>query len=300
MTSAQNLSKALGGRWYGHYGTAPCPRCQTEGRNGQNALTLANGRDGRLLAHCKKAGCSFADILAAAGAGPGDYRQPDPEELVRREAERQTEARRRAFAASSCWRQVRPIEGTPAERYLRRRGIVCPLPPTLRFHPECWHGPTATRHPALVALVTGGDGFAVHRTYLRENGLDKATISPAKAMLGAVAGGAVRLAEGQGPLVVAEGIETALSLASGLLDRPARVWAALSTSGLTNLRLPGGFPDELIVATDGDKPGRSAGHDLAAKAAALGWQVSLLPAPDGADWNDVLQQMKGASDEHAC
>jgi branched-chain amino acid transport system substrate-binding protein len=45
-------------------------------------------------------------------------------------------------------------------------------------------------------------------------------------MLGAVAGGAVRIAEAAGGLVVAEGIETALSLASGLLGRPTTIWAA--------------------------------------------------------------------------
>ena len=57
-------------------------------------------------------------------------------------------------------------------------------------------------------------------------------------MLGATAGGAVRVAGGDGPLVVAEGIETALSLASGLLSRPATVWACLSTAGMAGLRLP--------------------------------------------------------------
>jgi len=91
------------------------------------------------------------------------------------------------------------------------------LPAALRFHPEAWHGATARRIPALVALVNGGDGFAVHRTYLRADGSGKAAVDPPKAMLGAVAGGAVRLTDGPGPLVVAEGIETALSLACGLL-----------------------------------------------------------------------------------
>jgi len=90
-----------------------------------------------------------------------------------------------------------------------------------------------------------------------------------------------------GPLVVAEGIETALSLASGLLRAPATVWAALSTSGLRGLRLPF-IQGKLIIANDGDEPGREAAGALAERACALGWEVSLLPAPDGADWNDVL------------
>jgi hypothetical protein len=74
----------------------------------------------------------------------------------------------------------------------------------------------------MVALVEGSDAFAVHRTYLLPDGSGKAAIDPDKMMLGAVAGGAVRLTDGPGGLVVAEGIETALSLACGLLSGPAR------------------------------------------------------------------------------
>jgi hypothetical protein len=106
-------------------------------------------------------------------------------------------------------------------------------------------------------------------------------------MLGTVQGGAVRLADGPGPLVMAEGIETALSLASGLLRAPATIWAGLSTSGIRGLRLPY-RPGRLTIAPDGDTAGREAAHALAQRAHALGWAVSLLPAPDGRDWNDVL------------
>jgi hypothetical protein len=127
----------------------------------------------------------------------------------------------------------------------------------------------------------------VHRTWLSADGLGKADIDPPKAMLGAVTGGAVRLADGIGPLVVAEGIETALSLAGGLLHAPATVWAALSTSGIRGLHLPP-TASRLTIAPDGDAPGREAANALAERAHALGWQVSLLPAPDGRDWNDIL------------
>jgi hypothetical protein len=127
----------------------------------------------------------------------------------------------------------------------------------------------------------------VHRTYLRADGTDKADIDPPKAMLGAVAGGAIRLSEGAGRLVVAEGIETGLSLSCGLLRTPVNVWAALSTSGIRGLLLPT-QPGRLTIAPDGDPAGRDAANALAERAHALGWQVSLLPAPDGCDWNDIL------------
>ena len=220
--------------------------------------------------------------------------------MARRDALERLDAEKKARQAFALWKEAVPIHGTGAEAYLKGRGISCALPDTLRFHPQAWH-PTAKRVPAMVALIEGGAGFAVHRTYLRPDGHGKAEVTPDKAMLGRVQGGAVRLtqaetgagAQAEGPLVVAEGIETALSLASGLLARPATLWAALSTSGLKGLHLPAD-PHRLTIATDGDPAGRKAGNALATRAAALGWQVSTLPAPDGRDWNDILQ-MKGAA-----
>ena len=87
--------------------------------------------------------------------------------------------------------------------------------------------------------------------------------------------------------MVAEGIETGLSLASGLLPGPATIWAALSTSGLSSLSLPP-KPGKLIIATDGDPAGHDAGRKLAARAERAGWEVRLRPAPEGRDWNDIL------------
>lgn len=288
MTDAMILTLDLGGQWHRGYGTAPCPICQPDARKGQNALTLKDGDEGRLLAHCKRLGCNFRDILVAVGLAPGDYRSPDPAELARRAAERQAETTKRARQAERLWKEAQPIAGTPAETYLREaRGITNPLPDTLRCHPACWHGATAKRYPALLALVEGGDGFAVHRTYLRPQGCGKAAIEPDKTMLGTVAGGSVRLCEAQGPMVVAEGIETALSLPCALLRAPATIWAALSTSGMRGLRLPPD-PGRLTIAPDGDDAGRKAAHALAERAHGLGWAVSMLPVPDGQDWNDIL------------
>jgi hypothetical protein len=141
----------------------------------------------------------------------------------------------------------------------------------------------------MLALIEGGEGFAIHRTYLQHDGLAKSQVTPTKAMLGAVSGGSVRLTPTKGPFIVAEGIETALSLSCGLIDGPVTVWAALSTSGMRGLRLPETI-SELIIASDGDAEGRKAAHTLAVKADALGWKVSSLTAPEGQDWNDVLNE----------
>ena len=108
-----------------------------------------------------------------------------------------------------------------------------------------------------------------------------------KLMLGATAGGAVRLSEGGSRLVAAEGIESALSLLCGLLSGPVEVWAALSTSGMRSLRLPE-KTGQLVIAPDGDQPGRTAAFALADRAHALGWRVSLIDPGEGADFNDIL------------
>lgn len=86
----------------------------------------------------------------------------------------------------------------------------------------------------------------------------------------------MRLCDGYSRLMVAEGIGPALSLLCGLMDGPATVWAALSTSGLRGLRLPPQL-GRLTIARDGDRPDREAAHALAKRAHAVGWQVSLLP-----------------------
>ena len=281
------LTKELRGKWYGDYGLAYCP---AHHNTRTPALSLASGDNGRLLACCH-AGCSFSEILDSLRGlglveGAGSYRRPSTTERAKRPANDKAKAQKRSEQAYLLWTKSRPIADTAAETYLRARGITCTLSESLRFTSSCWHS-SGQNFPALVALVEAGDSFAVHRTYLRADGSGKAEIEPVKMMLGPCAGGAVRLSQFGGPLVICEGIETGLSLLSGLLPGPVTVWAALSTSGVRSLRLPtqSGL---LTVAADGDAPGRTAAHALATRADAIGWSVSLLPAPEGRNWNDVL------------
>ena len=294
MGDARTLTLALRGKWYGRYGVACCPAHGDR----KPSLSLSDGGNGRLLLHCL-AGCAFTEVLDALRGlglmeGSHTYAPPSAAEIAQRDAEDRAQAERAEKRALATWREALPIGGTPAEAYLRSRGIDCPLPDTLRFHPECWH-PDAQRFPAMVALIEGLPRAAIHRTFLRPDGGGKAEVEPAKAMQGAAAGGAVRLVQADGPLVVAEGIETALSLASGLIRRPANIWAALSCAGVAALKLPD-QRSRLTIAHDGDKAGHDAACKLAQRATSLGWAVSLLPAPVGRDWNDVLRG-KGAGHE---
>ncbi|MEM8624433.1 MAG: toprim domain-containing protein [Pseudomonadota bacterium] len=282
---AREITIALGGKWHGRYGVAFCP---AHANTKTPALSLKNAPDGRLLAYCH-AGCSFTEIAQALrGRGLGGVHEPDPAAVAAREAADRLEAEKKRRQAARCWHESQAGTGTLVERYLRNRAIKIAVPDTLRFHPECWCGPVASKLPAMVAAVTAGDQLVgVHRTYLAEPGR-KADLEKAKLMLGTCRGGAVRLSVGSGPLVVTEGIENGLSLVDELSG--TRVWAALSASGLAALILPL-EPAELVIAPDGDPAGLKAAADLARRATALGWRVRIMQPPgEKKDWNDVAQE----------
>ena len=286
--NAALVAKRLGGDVVGK-GRVLCPGPGHSARDRSLSVTLS-GSD--FLVHSfagddwKDCRDHVADLLGTVGKSR--FRLSEVE-LRKVQEEEYAQAAKKETLALTCWREAKPIGGTAAETYLRLRGITCELPDTLRFHPACRH-PSNRHFPAMVALVEGSRRTAIHRTYLRVDGSGKADVETAKAMLGSVAGGAVRLSASGGLVVVCEGIETGLSLLSGIIPGAVAVWAALSTSGMKGLVLPdlSGSSASLLVATDGDEAGRVAGTALATRAAMAGWSVSLLPAPDGYDWNDVL------------
>ena len=275
------LTHDLRGKWHRSYGVAPCPLCQSQRRKDQNALTI-NVKDDRLLLHCKKSGCDFKDILVAAGITPGHV-EIDHMAMENARQERLAHEAKMLARARSIWDFAQPIQGTHGEAYLKGRGIMCDLPDSLRWSPDAYHAPSGTYCGVMVANVSTG---GIHRTFFNKKG--ERLAQSAKMMLGPCVGGAVRLSEPKGPLVVCEGIETGPSLLSGVLDGPHEVWAALSTSGIKGLVLQA-HPGALIIATDGDEAGHASASVLAQRAHSLGWSVSTLDAPDGQDWNDVLQ-----------
>lgn len=283
MTDARSITHMLGGEWRGSSGSAPCPVCQPERRTDQRALSLRS-EGGRLLTFCHKSGCDFRAVMQGAGL-PADGGAIDLQAAREADTKRPAYEVEQRAKARKLWEAGKPICGTKGEAYLRGRGITCPLPPSLRWVADTYHGPSARWLSAMVADVSTG---GVHRTFFEKNGVRLER--NAKMMQGPCSGGAVALSEAQGLLVVCEGIETGLSILSGLLARPATVWAALSTSGMRALNLPTN-PGELIIAADSDDGG--AGHEaaqtLAERAHHTGWRVSLWPAPDGMDWNDVLR-----------
>ena len=185
---ARELTAALGGRWLGTYGLARCPAHDDR----SPSLSIAEGHDGRLLLYCF-AGCDFEAIRAALVAarlmaGKPDWAALDHTAMARREVEARRERARREARARRIWEGSRAAKGTPAELYLRSRFLELPEGPPLRFHPVAPH-PSGAGVAAMVARIKGGEGFAVHCTYLDPSG-GKADIEPRKAIFGLPRGAA--------------------------------------------------------------------------------------------------------------
>jgi phage/plasmid primase-like uncharacterized protein len=125
----------------------------------------------------------------------------------------------------------------------------------------------------------------IHRTYLTEDGF-KAPISPNKMMLGATKGGAVRLSPPEKKLILAEGIETALSVYE-IMGLPT--WATLSASGMMNVLVPPvEVTQEIIIAADNDETGRKAAEILQNRLSKQGYGVKTILPPLHMDFNDVF------------
>jgi hypothetical protein len=285
--TAETIARALGGHRAGTTWMARCPAHDDR----SPSLSISAGKDGKVLVHCH-ARCDQRDVIAALAdrglwAGAGKRVGPISHERRNSIVEPHPEAKARAEAALTIWRASHRIAGSPAEAYLRSRGIILAGPTSLRFHPGLKH-PSGGIWAAMVALVARGETglpIAIHRTFLAREGGGKAPVEPAKMMLGPCRGGAVRLGEPRGVLMVGEGIETCLAAIQATRNA---AWAALSTSGLRTLDLPRDIP-EVIVLADGDEPGEAAAQDCARRWKGEGRRVRIARPPQGMDFNDLLE-----------
>lgn len=202
-------------------------------------------------------------------------------------------------ALNRMWTRATPITvADAAGRFLFSRTRLTEFPGCLRFVPDLVYlDDTPSRHPAMIARVSGPDGKPVtlHRTYLTPEGGKAAVEAPRRLMEGVCPpGSAVRLAEAGPVLGVAEGIETALA-ASSLFRVP--VWATINTSILKTFMPPPGVR-RLIIFADNDSKfgGQAAAFSLAYRLAGSDLTVDVeIPPKTGTDWNDVFLEKKGAA-----
>ena len=201
---------------------------------------------------------------------------------------RSPESARRLFANS------RPIAGTIAEAYLRRRGITAlHATGSLRFHPRCYycpdrHSPTET-WPAVIAAVTdlGGTITGVQRTWLDPLGRGKAPIDTPRRAMGHLLGNAVRFDLAHDVMAAGEGIETMLSLRCVMPTMP--MVAALSAAHLAAMLFPPTLC-RLYIARDNDPAGDGARVSLIDRANEIGIEAIAL-SPGLGDFNEDLHTL---------
>lgn len=194
-------------------------------------------------------------------------------------------------AARRLWAMGKPLPGTIAETYIRKRGITAPLIDVpLRFHPRCYYrddGGTDQTWPALLAAVTDADGAitGVHRTWLDPAG-GKAPVATPRRAMGSLLGNGVRFGRAEEIVAVGEGLETILSLRCVLPNLP--MVAALSTAHLGAFDPSPGLC-RLYIAVDRDEAGKLAADRLSARAEARGIEAIQLQ-PTRGDFNDDIRE----------
>jgi hypothetical protein len=230
------------------------------------SLSIRDGDRG-LKVHCF-VGCAPRDVYAAIRHRGFKL---DSNNVAQEPVKSTSEYERRQHdKATWLWAQRKPITNTPAQRYLRARGITCPLPATLGFLSACGEHP-----PALISAFTIPDepepGIvgtprlvqSVHLTKLKPDGSSKADVEPNKIIIGSPGSLPIVLAPPNDllGLCVTEGIEDALTAheATGL-----GAWAAGSAGRLPKLAdvIPSYIECVTILAHD-DQAGQDGARKLA-------------------------------------
>jgi len=290
-SGTEALAHRLGLRRRGKRYIGACPACGYK-----ESFAVRDGSGDRPLVFCHACQDTDAVILAIRHRGLwqdcSDSNRPNPVPTQPRELSRA------GLRARELWIQAAAAKGTLVDTYLRSRGIVVPIPPTLRFLSLARHSPSNQLLPAMIAAVTVWPErrpCAVHRTFLAGDGNGKAAVDTPRMSLGPCRRGAVRLAEAADQLMVGEGVETCMA-AMQATGRPA--WAALSTAGLRSLEIPE-HVKEVVVLADGDLPGEEAAQYAARRWVHEGRRVRIARPPKGQDFNDLLLCGAHASGERA-
>lgn len=252
------------------------------------SVSLLETEDGRVLIHCFSPRDDWRSVQAElASLGLLEESEHDlvsSEPVVRVQTDHQDDDRR--ARVERLWNEAIPVAGTIAERYLRSRAIEGELPgaDVLRFHPRMTSLEDRERRPSLVAGLVNqhGELEGIQVTLLTAHGAAKAALTTPRRTIGRLMGNYVRIDAPADVLVVAEGLETALSARRAL---GAGAWAFLSAENLAQFEPPPVI-DKLIIAADHDEAGLAAAARLQARVQNEIATELALP-PDGhADWND--------------
>jgi hypothetical protein len=191
--------------------------------------------------------------------------------------------------ALDLWREAVPIEGTPAEMYLRGvRALQIPegvSGSALRFHPACMFG-HSIKHPCLLALfrsIATNEPMAIARTALRTDAtkIDRKSLGP-------VRGAAIKLSADiviTSNLVIGEGLETVLA---GMQLGFAPAWVLGCAGAIAKFSVLGDV-GVLTILVDHDDAGMRAAAECSARWTSAGHIVHrIVPRREGQDMADLV------------
>jgi len=304
----------------------PAPGCGGVDRFAVNTrknvwICRASGAGGDAIALCQHIdGTSFAAAVETLTGRP-----PPGRVAAETEAERQARHARLASAAEEAnrktaeeaiaahgfreaerrrshviWRSGRPIAGTPAESYLRLRGIEPFAGLRLRYLPDAplWdkpapHGEVVHQGPVLLAPIVRDGRFAgIHQTWIDLTATDgKARVPdrngellPARKVRGSKRGSHIELARGPDAptrLYMGEGNENVLSVRQALARRRphlvdgAAFWSAIDLGNLSGKAARGRAHPTLTTV---DKNGRTLPQRIAGPVPDREEPAVVLPA----------------------
>lgn len=279
MPRLERIVSELGGLVYdaGRRALIPGPGHGAADRS----VSLIETDEGRILVHCFSPADDWRavrDALRARGLLDASV-DPSEQAVVRPTPDVLHEDKR--ARAERFWNESRALRFTPALAYLQRRRIADPASAELRFHPRMTSIDDRMRRPALMAAIRDRDGAlqGVQATLLTAYGAAKANVETPRRVIGKLVGGAVRLTPIADILIIAEGVESALSASQGI-DAPA--WAALTAYNLSQFDPPAEVR-LLIAAPDNDAAGLNA---LAVLRERLSHRIEIEHAPPPAGLND--------------
>ncbi|SPR99314.1 DUF7146 domain-containing protein [Cupriavidus taiwanensis] len=259
-----------------------CPACGRGERDKSLGLTIE--ADGKGVAHCFR--CSLTESYRPES---GARLSMPPAHRIKAETTQKHETL--SDYGRDLWRDCRPLSGVAVDYLNARHCVIPPVDGDLRCHPALKH-PTGHTGPALVGLITDAETrqpLSLHRTWVQAD-CRKAEVDPPRLLLGGhrKQGGVIRLWPDEAVtagLGIAEGIETALSLAWA----HAPVWACIDAGNLAAFPYLAGV-ECLVIGADNDPAGKAAADTCAQRWAAAGAEVYVTRQAEN-DLNDVLMEV---------
>lgn len=238
-----------------------------------------------------KEGCGFRE--AYQRLANDDLPTWTPQERNKAQAEQRLEDLEKVKDARRFYAEAVSILGTPAEVYLRARGISINPPEFVRFGMvPSWRnketGEWGRKRPAVICGAQDGTGaiVGIQRIFFKDDdpALGK---KDCKLSLGTIKGSALRLAPADRAIIMAEGPEDGLSIMQEGPGLP--VWVPFGTSMMPSVD----FPDmvrRVVIAGQNNTAGRIAANKAAIALSDRGLDVAFAwPAPTYDDWNDQLR-----------